>query len=132
MGGWGRVYLQCLFCLRDMFETYVSGYVCLKHTLKKKGRAFRNIGTEKYISLTVKSALLLYYLSFWRQQMARNFLGVTICFLSHYIGNFLAGTVSRCFLFAATILSPFPLSFVSNASFKACRGKIYNNSPNKG
>ena len=31
-------------------------------TLKKKGRAFRNIGTEKYISLTVKSALLLYYL----------------------------------------------------------------------
>ena len=37
--------------------------VSLKHTLKKKGRAFRNIGTEKYISLTVKSALLLYYLS---------------------------------------------------------------------
>ena len=27
-----------------------------------KGRAFRNIGTEKYISLTIKSALLLYYL----------------------------------------------------------------------
>ena len=29
-----------------------------KHTLKKKGRAFRNIGKEKYSSLTVKSALL--------------------------------------------------------------------------
>ena len=29
--------------------------VSLKHTLKKKGRAFRNIG--KYTSLTVKSAL---------------------------------------------------------------------------
>ena len=34
--------------------------VCLrlKHTLKKKGRAFRNIG--KYTSLTVKSALLFF------------------------------------------------------------------------
>ena len=39
-------------CLSDFF----------KHILKKKGRAFRNIGKEKYISLTVKSALLLYYL----------------------------------------------------------------------
>ena len=35
----------------------------LSHTLKKKGRAFRNIGTEKYISLTVKSALLLSFVS---------------------------------------------------------------------
>ena len=37
----------------------VSCYrVSLKHTLKKKGRAFRNIG--KYTSLTVKSALLFF------------------------------------------------------------------------
>ena len=34
--------------------------VSLKHTLKKKGRAFRNIG--KYTSLTVKSALLFFRL----------------------------------------------------------------------
>ena len=33
-------------------------FVSLKHTLKKKGRAFQNVGKEKYISLTVKSALL--------------------------------------------------------------------------
>ena len=32
--------------------------VSLKHTLKKKGRAFRNIG--KYTSLTMKSALLFF------------------------------------------------------------------------
>ena len=43
-----------------------------KHTLKKKGRAFRNIGTEKYISLTVKSALLLYYL-FYNLLLIRSF-----------------------------------------------------------
>ena len=34
--------------------------VSLKHTLKKKGRAFRNIG--KYTSLTLKSALLFFRL----------------------------------------------------------------------
>ena len=44
----------------------------LKHTLKKKGRAFRNIGTEKYISQTVKSALLLYYL-FYNLLLIRSF-----------------------------------------------------------
>ena len=53
-----------------------TGQVSLKHTLKKKGRAFRNIGTEKYISLTVKSALLLYYLYYhlwlrWRKIKTR-------------------------------------------------------------
>ena len=41
-------------------------------TMKKKGRAFRNIGTEKYISLTVKSALLLYYL-FYNLLLIRSF-----------------------------------------------------------
>ena len=48
--------------------------VSLKHTLKKdkKGRAFRNIGKEKYISLTVKSALLLYYL-FYNLLLIRSF-----------------------------------------------------------
>ena len=42
------------------FESEMYLWVCLslKHSLKKKGRAFRNIGKEKYISLTVKSALL--------------------------------------------------------------------------
>ena len=41
-------------------------------TLEKKGRAFRNIATEKYISLTVKSALLLYYL-FYNLLLIRSF-----------------------------------------------------------
>ena len=52
--------------------TTFADQVSLKHALKKKGRAFRNIGTEKYISQTVKSALLLYYL-FYNLLLIRSF-----------------------------------------------------------
>ena len=62
----GEVYFSICkawpFLFRECFETdpvardVSSHRASLKHTLEKKGRAFRNIG--KYTSLTVKSALL--------------------------------------------------------------------------
>ena len=59
------VYVTLAFLRYSIVTFYCNDFcnmVSLKHTLKKKGHTFQTIGTEKYISLTVKSALLLYYL----------------------------------------------------------------------
>ena len=59
------VYVTIAYVFQVSIETVLNCNVfChrvgLKHTLKKRGRAFRNIG--KYTSLTVKSALLFFRL----------------------------------------------------------------------
>ena len=58
MRKWARDHGKCVRQRTLRQETTKKSHKYLKHTLKKKGRAFRNIGKEKYISLTVKSALL--------------------------------------------------------------------------
>ena len=54
--------VQVYCCIGLAVKRYVEYSSCPKHTLKKKRRAFWNIGKEKKIFLTVELALLFYLL----------------------------------------------------------------------